>query len=56
MAREMTRTERKRQRELVLQSMLLAETRAERHEVDARRLRKARRAAWTMPTVNERQL
>jgi hypothetical protein len=53
----MSRSEHRRQRELVLQAMLLAETRVDRHEVDRKReQRRAKRAAWTMPTVNERRL
>lgn len=56
MAREMNRREHDRQRALVLQAMLLADERADRHEVDSKRARKAKRAAWAMPTVNERKL
>jgi hypothetical protein len=54
MVPEMTRRERERQRALLLQAMLLADTRAERHGVYANR-KPRKRSSWSMPTVNEKR-
>lgn len=55
MAHEMTAAEHRRQKELLLAAMLLADTRSDRHEVDRKRQRRTRRSAWSMPSVNERK-
>lgn len=41
----------------IVASLLLADTRSDRHGVYAKRKpRRVKRSAWSMPTVNERKL
>lgn len=57
MAREMTSKEKQRQRDLIIASLLLADTPEERHGTyKSRGPRKPKRAAWSMPVVNEKKL
>lgn len=44
------------QKALIVASLLLADTRSERHGVYAKRAKRPKRAAWAMPSVNEKKL